>query len=114
MILTESDREVVVNYLAVFFAEDFAGCERDHFEACHGWSSGNERFLYHVVRTETLFGLDPAHPNHAEAGGNLFPLEKCSDEKLVQFYIDRFDFDTGEYMMDKFVTGLVLSYALDA
>jgi hypothetical protein len=83
--LAIDDREALIHHLAGWFASEFTECERDHFEATHGWSTDDYEFMYHVVRTQQCFAPYP-----------LFPLDQASDEQLTTYYSERF----GEYLAD--------------
>lgn len=76
-------RELIVDYIAQCEAEDWAADCRVPYA-----------YAYAVVR---------------KAGDGI---ESWSDQRLLRFYVERFDLDPTEHQMDLYVTGLVLNFAL--
>lgn len=105
MILSESDRELVIDYIAQERAETWNECWDDYSHVLD-WlielvkNDSREEALYEVVRT-----LDISEWGYTA-------LNNRSDESLLQFFLDHYDVDPSQHMIDAFVTGRILELAL--
>jgi len=97
--LSESDREMVINYLARERAET-AMFHTEDYLADLGWTSDDEEFWYHVYRKEGI------------PEWKLKPFEEASSEELLDLYLSFYDVDPDEHLMDRFVAGRILQAAL--
>jgi hypothetical protein len=107
MNLSESDREVVINYIARERAETWVINARDGSFAASGlarFDGKDEEFFYNLARK------GPNPPDWATY--DVIALEERTDQELFEVYLYFYCVDPQEHMMDLFVASKIVAEAL--
>jgi hypothetical protein len=96
-----SDREMLIDYIARERAETWMahGEEIRDETGLDIPEKDREDFFYQVIRQEGV----PAW--------RFEPMEKRTNQELFQFYLDHYDVDPEQHLMDAWVTGEILNRA---
>jgi hypothetical protein len=98
MILSESDRELVIDYIARERAQYWVSSPECHGREW-GWSTDDEEVYYRILRIVGVPFWD------------WKPLEEQTDAELLAFYIAYYDLEPDFHMMDLWVTSKIFALA---